>query len=215
MVALCVSTDEDVLTMARDQLLAVMPPHSILVNHGTGLPHNAVQLAELARNHAVHTLDAPVSGGRPAAQERRLTTLVGGDPDVVQRCTPVFRSFSTHVVHSGATGAGQLAKLFNNTLLMLNQAGIADVVELATQAGMDPGALIEGLKLGSANSAALTLLNTMITTETVGHLSEVEALDMRLFEQAMQQAGVPAAETTDRGLSGALRLPDVIARLNP
>lgn len=50
---------------------------------------------------------------------------------------------------------------------------------------------------------------------TVGHLDEVEALDMRLFEQAMQQAAVPAAETTDRGLSGALRLPELIARLNP
>ncbi len=118
-------------------------------------------------------------------------------------------------MHSGPTGAGQLAKLFNNALLMINQAGIADVVELATQAGMDPGALIQGLKLGSATSAALTLLNTMISPETVGHLSEVEALDMRLFEQAMEQAGVPAAETTDRGLSGARRLPELIARLNP
>lgn len=214
MVSLCVPTDDDVLRIASGELLAAMPASSVLVNHGTGLPRNATRLRDLAAGHGVHTLDAPVSGGRPAAEARRLTTLVGGEQEVLDRCTPVFQAFSAHIVHSGTAGAGQLAKLFNNALLMISQAGIADVVELATKAGMNPVALIEGLKLGSATSAALTLLNTMITPDTVEHLSAVEALDMQLFGQAMQQAGVPAAEMTARGLSGARRLPDVIARLS-
>ncbi len=214
MVSLCVPTDDDVLRIAREELLVAMPANSILVNHGTGLPRNAAQLRDLAAEHAVDTLDAPVTGGRPAAEARRLTTLVGGEREVLDRCAPVFQAFSAHIVHSGATGAGQLAKLLNNALLMINQAGIADVIELATKVGMDPVALIEGLKLGSASSAAMTLLNTMITPDTVEHLSSVEALDMKLFEQAMQQAGVPADDMTARGLSGARRLPDVITRLS-
>ena len=214
-VALCVSTDEDVLRIAAGGLLDAMPSGSVLVNHGTGLPGNAVRLAELAAKHGVDTLDAPVSGGRPAAVERRLTTLVGGEDAVAYRCRPVFEAFSSHVVHSGTTGNGQMAKLFNNALLMVNQAGIADFLELAAQAGMDPVALVDGLRLGSAPSAALTLLNSMITTETVEHLSSVEALDMELFEQAMREAGVSAEATTKRGLSGAHRLPAVVAELNP
>jgi len=214
MVSLCLPTDEDVLRIAREELLGAMRPSSVLVNHGTGLPRNAARLADMASVHGVETLDAPVSGGRPAADERRLTTLVGGDEVTLDRCLPVFESFSAHVVHSGATGSGQLAKLFNNGLLMINQAAIADMIELAAQAGMDPVKLVEALKLGSATSAALTLLNSMITPDTVQHLSSVEALDMELFGQAMDDAGVSAGEATARGLSGARRLPDVIARLN-
>jgi 3-hydroxyisobutyrate dehydrogenase-like beta-hydroxyacid dehydrogenase len=214
-VGICVSTDEGVLAMAADQLLAAMAPTSVVVNHGTGLPRNAVRLAKLADNHGAVALDAPVSGGRPGAEQRRLTTLVGGPEDTVTRCRPVFDAFSAHVVHTGPTGTGQTAKLFNNALLMANQAAVADVVELAGHAGVDAARLVEGLKLGSATSAALTLFNTMVTPDTVGHLSQVEALDMELFSQAMKDAGVDAANLTSRGLSGAHRMPDVIAALNP
>lgn len=37
----------------------------------------------------------------------------------------------------GGAGAGQTAKLFNNALLMMNQAGIAEIVGLATKVGLD------------------------------------------------------------------------------
>lgn len=214
-VGLCVSTDDDVLRLASEELLEAMRPGAVIVNHGTGLPRNAMRLAELAAEHGVDTLDAPVSGGRPAAEARTLTTLVGGSEDVVGRCTPLFEAFAAHVVRSGDTGAGQMAKLFNNALLMANQAAIADIVALGIEAGTDPVALVDGLKLGSATSAALTLLNTMVTPDTVEHLSSVEALDMEIFDKAMRDAGVTAESTTERGLLGARRLPELIARLNP
>lgn len=155
---------------------------------------------------------------RPAAETRALTVLVGGTAAAAERAEQVFRSFARHVVHLGGTGSGQLAKLFNNTLLMMNQASIADILDIAAQTGIDAVRLVDALRLGSASSAALTLLNTMITPQTVGHLAEVQALDMEIFAEAMREASVdPAAATaaTARGLSGTQRFPGVIARLNP
>jgi 3-hydroxyisobutyrate dehydrogenase-like beta-hydroxyacid dehydrogenase len=140
--------------------------------------------------------------------------MVGGTTDAVRRCRPVFDAFSAHVVHLGGSGSGQTAKLFNNALLMLNQRSIADIVALAAQMDLDPGPLVEVLKLGSASSAALSLLNTMVRTDNVEHLSKVEALDMELFDRAMRDAGVEAGEVIERGLSGARGLPDLLARLN-
>ncbi len=105
-VGLCVSTDDDVLRLASEELLQVMRRGAVIVNHGTGLPRNAVRLSELAAEHGVDALDAPVSGGRPAAAARTLTTLVGGPDDVVARCTPLFEAFAAHVVRSGDTGPG-------------------------------------------------------------------------------------------------------------
>jgi len=214
-VALCVSTDEDVLDLVTGGLLAAMRPGTILVNHGTGVPANAVQLTEICEPAGVQVLDAPVSGGRPAAMERRLTTMVGGPASAAQRCEPVFAAFSRHVVYLGEAGSGQMAKLLNNALLMMNQANIAEIVELAGTLDLDAARLVEVLKLGSASSAALTLLNTMVTLDNVEHLSGVEALDMELFDAAMQHAGVDAGPLTARGMVGANRLPELLRRLNP
>jgi 3-hydroxyisobutyrate dehydrogenase-like beta-hydroxyacid dehydrogenase len=214
-VGLCVATDEDVIKIVSEELLAALRPGSVVVNHGTGTPANARRLTELCASAKVEVLDAPVTGGRPAAQARALTALVGGPESVMRRCEPVFDAFSQHVVYLGGTGSGQLAKLFNNALLMMNQASIAEIVELAVKAGTDPVRLVDALKLGSATSVALTLLNTMITPETVDHLSTVEAEDMHIFDVAMTEEGVNAEEATARGLLGANRLTALIGRLNP
>lgn len=214
-VAVCVGTDEDVLQLITGGLLAGLRPGSVVVNHGTGTPSNALRFTEACSSARVEVLDAPVSGGRPAAVERRLTTMVGGPERTLERCRPVFDSFSRHVVHLGGAGSGQTAKLFNNVLMIMNQAAIADTFELAGQLGMDPVRLFEVLQLGSAGSTVLSLFNAMITTETVEHLASVEALDMNLFDTAMRDAGVDASAVTARGLSGTDRLADVVRLLNP
>ena len=213
-VGLCVCSDEDVLQLLQNGLLWGLRKGSVVINHGTGTPKNARRIADLCRETSVEALDAPVSGGRPAAQERRLTTFIGGPDVVVKRCEPVFRSFSSHIEYMGETGTGQYAKLFNNTLLMMNQAAIAEIVTLAGELKLDVVRLVEVLKLGSASSSALTLLNTMVTLDNVEHLSDVQARDMTLFDQAMREVCIDAATITERGLVGAHRLPELLGRLN-
>lgn len=124
---MCVSTDDDVLRTAPMSLPKAMRPGATVVKHGTGLPRNAVRLAVMAREHSV---DAPVSGGRPGALSRTLNTPVGGPEAVVERCTPVFAAFSAHAVGVAHTRAGQMTQLFNNAVLMGNEPAIADVVTL-------------------------------------------------------------------------------------
>ena len=214
-VALCVSTDDDVLELAG-QLVPFMRPGSILINHGTGTPANALRLVALAHDHEVQVLDAPVSGGRVGAESHALTALVGGPDAAFAEVEPILRAFSAHVIHLGPAGSGQMAKLINNALLMTNQAAIADVFELAQAAGIDAVQLFAALKLGSGSSTALTLINTMITPDTVDHLTSVGIIDMQIFDTAMRDAGVTAAApVTARGVSGAERMAALVALLNP
>jgi 3-hydroxyisobutyrate dehydrogenase-like beta-hydroxyacid dehydrogenase len=211
-IALCVGTDDDVENLVR-QMLPTLREGTVVVNHGTGLPAAATRVTHLLADRDVAVLDAPVSGGRPAAEDKRLTTMVGGLQDAVERCRPVFESFSAHVIHLGGVGAGQITKLFNNALLMLNQRSIEDIVALASQTDLDLERLVEVLKLGSGSSAALHLTNTMVRPDTVDHLSKVEALDMELFDQAMRDVGIHAGEVVERGLAGARGLPELLERL--
>jgi 3-hydroxyisobutyrate dehydrogenase-like beta-hydroxyacid dehydrogenase len=100
---------------------------------------------------------------------------------------------------------------------MMNQASVAEVIELARRIGVDPIRLVAVLKLGSGSSNALTMLptNTTVPVGVVEHLSGVEALDMEVFDRAMTEAGVDARAVTERGLVGAHRLLEVVRNLNP
>ncbi len=100
-VGLCVRRDDDVLQLVTSGLLDTARPGSVVVNHGTGTPGNAVRLTQACAAAGLDVLDAPVSGGRPAAQAKSLTTLVGGPEPVARRCEPLFRSFSAHVLYPG------------------------------------------------------------------------------------------------------------------
>lgn len=217
-VIICVPTDHDVLALVTNDLLAAARPGTIIVNSGTGTPENARNAAELCAEAGIEFLDAPVSGGRIGAEAGNLTTMVGGSANAFNAVSAVFDSCSAHVLHLGSHGAGQLAKLLNNTLLMMNQAAISEIIDLAMQLSIDPIALAETLKLGSGASEALvrTPTNSPVDlADTAAHLSQVELLDMDLFEQAMTDAGIDASGTTARGIVGATGLPTLVAILNP
>jgi 3-hydroxyisobutyrate dehydrogenase-like beta-hydroxyacid dehydrogenase len=215
LVAVCVSTDEVVLDLAAS-IMPAMRPGAIFVNHGTGTPANAVELATLGAHHGLHVIDAPVSGGRPGAEARTLTTLAGGEEDAIQAAKMVFDAFSARVIHLGPAGAGQRAKLFNNALMLMNMRAIADILTLARDTGADIPALADALRSGSAASRAFDLLGTMVRPDTADHLSEVCVLDMEIFATAMSHAGTHP-QTTERvvasGMAGARRLTDTVRLL--
>lgn len=64
-VGLCVDTDDANMQIVTGGLLDGLRPGSVVVNHGTGTPGNAVKLTEACAEAGVDVLDAPVSGGRP------------------------------------------------------------------------------------------------------------------------------------------------------
>ncbi|MGH2940888.1 MAG: NAD(P)-dependent oxidoreductase, partial [Solirubrobacterales bacterium] len=213
-VGLCVSTDDDVLDLAKAGLLAGLGAGGVLVNHGTGTPATAVELNRLCQEVGASALDAPVSGGRRGAEAKTLTTLVGGPPETAKRCEPVFRTFSEHVVYLGGPGKGQTAKLFNNALLILNQASIAEVIGLSERFDVEPMAMVEVLRLGSGSSRALHHINTIMRPDTVEHLSMLLDLDLDIFQAALRDQQVAAGDLIARGRAGIAGLPDLIERLN-
>ena len=76
---LCLRVDADIDdVLLAGGLLDALRPGTVVVNHGTGLPELARTLTARAAVRGVAVLDAPVSGGRPGAEARTLTTIVGG-----------------------------------------------------------------------------------------------------------------------------------------
>jgi 3-hydroxyisobutyrate dehydrogenase-like beta-hydroxyacid dehydrogenase len=160
LVCLCVVGDADVdeLTGGEHGVLAGLKPGGVIAVHSTVHPDTCRDLANKAGAQGVSVIDAPVSGGGPAASEGRLLVMAGGDADVVDRCRPVFETYADPVVYLGELGSGQTTKLLNNLLFTANLGTAAAALALAQSLGVSPERLVEVVSRSSGNSFALNAL---------------------------------------------------------
>ncbi|BDB41148.1 MULTISPECIES: NAD(P)-dependent oxidoreductase [Mycobacterium] len=169
---LCVVGDVDVDEVLRgdDGALATMAPGSIVVIHSTVHPETCRRLQK--DYPAIHFVDAPVSGGGHAAAARSLLVMVGGDDEPIARCRPVLDTFADPVVRLGPLGAGQAAKLLNNSLFTAQLGLAASTFAVARDLGVDLDALTEILSTGSARSyAAEVIANSGHTLAVMAELA--------------------------------------------
>jgi 3-hydroxyisobutyrate dehydrogenase-like beta-hydroxyacid dehydrogenase len=154
----CMFSDDQLRSVLLDDgTLAALRPGSIVLNHTTGSPALARELAAAAPE-GVAFLDCPVSGSAEDIAAGRLTVLVGGDPVVLERARPALDAYSEAVIHLGEVGAGQIVKLLNNLLFTVH-LGLAGRMEaLAGSVGVDRVALAQAVQRSSGQSYALDLL---------------------------------------------------------
>jgi 3-hydroxyisobutyrate dehydrogenase len=164
LVCVCVVSDADVEDVVAGQhgVLAGLVNREaeagggvVIAVHSTAHPGTCRRLAAQATLLGVRLIDAPVSGGGPAAAEGRLLLMAGGEPDAVEFCRPVFATYADPVVHLGPLGSGQLAKLLNNVLFTAHLATATSVLTLGEALGVDPHRLAEVISHGSGSSFAL------------------------------------------------------------
>src|SRR6478672_7793434 len=125
LVCLCVVADADVEEVV-DDLLPGMAPGTVIAVQSTVHPETCIRLAEGTAARGVTLIDAPVSGGQPAADAGQLLVMVGGDAETFERCKPVFDTYGNPVVHVGPLGSGQLAKLVNNVVFIAHLGVASD-----------------------------------------------------------------------------------------
>lgn len=110
--------------------------------------------AELAKR-GIEMLDAPVSGGEPKAIDGTLSVMVGGKQEVFDKVVPVLQSMAASVVRVGEIGAGNIAKLCNQTIVAINIAAMSEALVLAAKAGCEPDLVYKAIRGGLAGSTVL------------------------------------------------------------
>lgn len=100
-------------------------------------------------------LDAPVSGGEPKAIDGTLAVMVGGDKALFEKVAPILDVMAGSVTYVGAIGAGNIAKLANQTIVAVNIAACAEAFVLAQKSGVDPEAVFQAIRGGLAGSTVM------------------------------------------------------------
>lgn len=171
-----VSTPAEV-ARAADVVITVLPADAELketVLGANGLRHGfsagktlidmttatAMSLQEVERELApagVRVLDAPVSGGTPAAAEGTLTIMVGGDAALLEQYRPLLASMGTRIVHVGPLGQGKVVKMVNQMMAALHVLTIGEAFALGMRCGADAETMYNVIKTSSGYSKMMDL----------------------------------------------------------
>ena len=157
----CVETAEVVITMlpngkilrsVADETIQFMKDGSIFLDCSTVDVASAKSVAEIAKNHAVIPLDAPVSGGIGGAKEGTLTFMVGGPNEGFTKVNELFDIMGQKAVHCGDSGNGQSAKICNNMILGATMIATCEAFALADKLGLDREAMFDVVSTSSGYS---------------------------------------------------------------
>lgn len=184
---------DDVAAIYRgaDGLLAAAGDGQVLVDLTTSSPELAAALAAEAPS-GVTCLDAPVTGGVRGAKAGTLTLMVGGDGEALERIRPVLACFAGTIRHFGPAGAGQHAKLVNQTAVAGIMLGLAEALAYAQRAGLDGTTMLETLGSGTARSFLLEAYGeSMLRGDTqAGFFVDHFVKDLSLAKEAAKRRGL-------------------------
>lgn len=165
------------------------------VDISTTGPAVAESVAAKLTHRGVDVVDAPVSGGPAGARAGKLTTMVAGPTEAIERVRPLLEAFAARVITVGeAPGQGQAAKVINNLMSATAIAITAEAMVLGVKAGLDPATLLDVVSTSSgANNAAADKFPKQVLTRNFNHgfRMELMAKDVRLALDEARRRSVP------------------------
>lgn len=138
-----------------NEALSAAPKGTLFIDTSTISVDDAREIHAQAVERGHAQLDAPVSGGVKGATAGTLAFMVGGEDDAVERARPVLEPLAGKIIHCGASGTGQAAKLCNNMVLAVQQIAIGEAFVLAEKLGLAAQSLFDVITGATGNCWAV------------------------------------------------------------
>ncbi len=151
------SPDVEAVVLGPGGVIEGVRERMLVIDMSTISPAVSRRLATVLAERGVDSIDAPVSGGEPAAQAGELSIMCGGGEAAVARAQPIFDVVGRKTTHIGGPGAGQVTKAANQVVVALTIQAVAEALTLSAKAGVDPARVREALLGGFAQSRILDL----------------------------------------------------------
>ena len=139
-----------------EQIAEAVKPGALLIDSSTIDVDSSRKAHKLAQARGAMSVDAPVSGGVGGAKAGTLTFMCGGAEDAFAAAKPILETMGKRIVHCGAAGAGQAAKICNNMILGATMIATCEGFVLAEKLGLSPQALFDVASTSSGQSWSLT-----------------------------------------------------------
>ena len=141
-VVLNAAQTEDVLFGANG-VVPALSAGTCVISCATVPPDFARDMAARCREHGVHYLDAPISGGSVKAAQGKLSVMAGGSVDAFAAARPALDAMAETVFELGEVGAGSAMKAVNQLLAGVHIATMAEALTFGMTQGVEPAKFVE------------------------------------------------------------------------
>jgi len=171
---------------------------ALLIDCSTIDVDSARHVGALAEKAGLVMVDAPVSGGVGGATGGTLTFMVGGSDAAFAKARPILEKMGKNIVHTGAPGSGQAAKIVNNMILGITMIGVAEGFLMGKRLGLDMKTLFDIVSTSSGSCWAvnnyLPVAGPVPTSPAnrdfaPGFTAENMLKDLKLAQQASLSSG--------------------------
>ncbi len=185
------------LVLGEDGVAAGVSEGKLYIDMSSIAPAISRKVHEALEEKGVEAVDAPVSGGQPAAESGELAIMVGGSDDAVERARPILEAMGKAVTHIGPPGAGQVAKAANQVVVALTIQAVSEALTLARKSGVDAAKVREALLGGLAQSKILEMHGERMLEHEFdpGFKLSLHRKDLAIALQAAREEGVPLLAT--------------------
>jgi 3-hydroxyisobutyrate dehydrogenase len=177
--------------------LAGLEARAVAIESSTLTPNWVRELDQHVLQRGAAFLDAPVSGSRPQADAGQLIYLVGGEVQTVERVRDTLLLMGSAIHHVGPVGAGAVLKLAVNSLLGVEIAALAEALQLARRAGIDPRDAQSVIAQTAVASPAMKVMGELMVDRQFAPLFPVDLVrkDLRYAVRTVEKLGGHAQVT--------------------
>jgi 3-hydroxyisobutyrate dehydrogenase len=161
------------------------------VDFSTARPASTRAIREKLSGLGIGFVDAPMTGGPPHAEKGELNLAVGATAAQARDLAPLFGVIAKNVVYAGAPGAGNVAKLLNNFLSILDRSAASCVALLAQDSGVDLAVIKEFISVSGGYSRGFQTEIESITADRfpLGFALELALKDLRYASELAASSG--------------------------
>jgi 3-hydroxyisobutyrate dehydrogenase-like beta-hydroxyacid dehydrogenase len=170
----------------------------VLVDMSTcAVAHTRQMATRLAEQCGMAWLDAPISGGAPAALAGKMAVMVGGQATAFERARPLWDALAGRATLMGPNGAGQATKMINQVLVSTGLAVLAEACGFAERAGIDAAKIPQALAGGRADSRQLQeMFPKMVASDfSITGRAALMLKDLELIHDLSRHVGAPMPVT--------------------
>ncbi|MCT8137145.1 2-hydroxy-3-oxopropionate reductase [Anaerobacillus sp. CMMVII] len=186
------------VALGEGGLIEGAQPGKVLIDMSSIAPLVSREVCHALAERGFEMLDAPVSGGEPKAIDGTLSVMVGGNKEVFEKYYAVMKAMAGSVVHVGEIGAGNIAKLANQTIVAVNIAAMSEALVLAQKAGVEPELVFQAIRGGLAGSTVLEAKAPLVLDRKFdpGFRISLHIKDLKNVIETSHEVGAPTPLTS-------------------
>lgn len=140
-----------------DRIEPALGPSHLVIQSTTISPEWTLKFAARVRETGARFLEAPFTGSRPAAEERKTVFYLGGEASELAEAEPLLARISATRLHIGPLGSASALKLAMNMNIAMVMEALSESLRYARSAGIPDEVFFDALRVNVSRSGVSDL----------------------------------------------------------